>query len=576
MKNNKRLANTAQIDNNIILTNDVMMSLNTRQTQRNLNVMICGGSGTGKTRGYIIPNLLNANTSFCITDPKGEIYASCATFLKRMGYKIKVFNIDEMLYSSNYNPFNYVYDSDGKLDYNSVKKMINVLMRNVGGGKENSGGDPFWDMSAEKLITAIAILLLEEGAKSQQNFAAVAEKMRAIEFPTDPKDVDFKSTLDREFEALEAVNPESLGVLLYREFKQGAGKTMKSVISVANSKIQDFNLPSIKNLTHCDTLNLEKIGDEKTALFIIIPASDTTFNFLAAMMYTQMFDLLYKRAFSRPEKRLSIHVRFLLDEYANVGQIPDFDNLISTMRSVEISVSIILQAVSQLKKLYEKSWETIIASCDSFLFLGGQEDTTLKLISERLGKETIDITNRGRSRGRQSSTSLNDALHGRELLTPDEVAKMDNRDCILLVRGYPPFYSKKYNLLSHPNYMYSSLFSPEFIYDTRSVHTLLLPKQTPQGKEKQRKKLHREPVGETINPVNQEIRIEILKMKATETNMLGGLKMKTFDHATPRFEEVTVLEAGLIGIGGKLYDINAAGDKPTESEVHDDYYNIKN
>jgi type IV secretion system protein VirD4 len=477
-----------------------------------------------------------------VTDPKGELLRSCGTFLKKLGYKIKVFNLDDMRHSSNYNPFNYVYDTQMNLDYNAVKKMIKVLMRNVGGGEKNKGSDPFWDTSAEKLITAITILLLEEGGKSQQNFATVAEKMRLIEFPADPKDTDFKSELDKEFDVLEANNPDSLGVLLYREFKQGAGKTMKSVISVANSKLQDFNLPNVKHLTHCDNLELEKLGDEKTALFIIIPASDTTFNFLAAIMYTQMFDILYERALSRPTKRLAIHVRFLLDEFANVGQIPDFDNLITTMRSMGISANIILQSISQLKKLYDdNSWETIIAGCDSFLFLGGQDETTLKFVSDKLGKETIDIVTKGRTKSyRQNSTNENNALHGRELLTADELAKLDNDDCVLFVRGYNPFYSKKYTLENHPNYMYTAMADEKFAYDLQTVKTVVIERLTPTEKENKKKNLHFEPVDNAdVNvKADENIRKEILKMKTIETNLFDGLDMR-IDTATPRFSDVT-------------------------------------
>jgi type IV secretion system protein VirD4 len=592
-KNKKRPVNTAQIDNNIILSYDVIMSLNDYFTKRNLNVMIDGGPGTGKSRGYVIPNLLNANTSFVVTDPKGELLRSCGTFLKRLGYKIKVFNLDDMQHSSNYNPFNYVYDSEGKLDYNAVKKMINVLMKNVAGGSEkNKSSDPFWDTSAEKLIIAITILLLEEGSKSQQNFSTVAEKMRNIEFPADPKDTDFKSKLDKEFDILEEKNPNSLGVLLYREFKQGAGKTMKSVISVANSKLQDFNLPNVKHLTHCDNLGLGNIGDEKTALFILIPASDTTFNFLAAIMYTQMFDILYERALSLPTKRLPVHVRFLLDEFATVGQIPDFDNLITTMRSMGISANVILQSVSQLKKLYENSWETIIAGCDSFLFLGGQDETSLKFVSEKLGKETIDIVSRGRTRSyRQNSTNENNALHGRELLTPDELAKLNNDYCVLIVRGYNPFYSKKYVMENHPNYMYTAMYDESFAYDLRSVKTVIMPILTPTEKENKKKELHFEVADEGL--VNETVRGEILKMKTTETNVFGGLNMM-FDTTIPRLTEIIPATIGgafinegggntnaISTMGSVLYDINVPdngkfsfSDEKT-AKAENDYYDIK-
>jgi len=577
LKKTKKLPpNTARIDNNIILADDVAMSLDDYTTNRNLNVLLAGGPGTGKTRGVLIPNLLNANTSFCITDPKGEILSSCGTLLKRLGYKIKVFNLDDMKHSSNYNPFNYVYDRDGHLDYNAVKKMITVLMKNVAGGNKNknSSADPFWDVSAEKLITAISILLLEEGAKSQQNFAAVAEKMRAIEFPSTPEESkNFKSTLDKEFDTLEAKNPDSLGVLLYREFKQGAGKTMKSVISVANSKLQDFNLPDVKSLTHRDSINLDMLGDELTALFVIIPTSDTSFNFLAAMMYTQMFDILLKRAYRNKNKRLKIPVRCLLDEFANCGQIPDFENVITVIRSAAISVTVIIQAVSQLEALYEKSWRTIEAGCDSFIFLGSQEDTTLKLVSERLGKETIDIVGHNRTRGwHNNSMSDNNSLHGRELLTPDEVAKMNNDYCILFVRGYNPFYSKKYKLETHPNYIYTAQFNPENAYDCRDFKTVPAPKLTRSEKAEKRRELHRETAD-----INAVIKREIKAKKIKEISLSDGIvlkpqlaqKVKTFDTRTPEFKEKEIAEIAA-SKGGALFDLDFSFSDG--QNTNNDYY----
>lgn len=573
-KDKKRPPNTAQIDNNIILTADVLLSLNDYATNRNLNVLIDGGPGTGKSRGYIIPNLLNANASFCITDPKGELLRCCGTFLKRLGYKIKIFNLDNMQNSSNYNPFNYVYDSEGKLDYNAIKKMITVLMKNVAGGdSKNKSSDPYWDTSAEKLITSIAILLLEEGAKSQQNFATVAEKMRNIEFPTDPKDTNFKSKLDMEFDILEDKNPESLGVLLYREFKQGAGKTMKSVISVANSKLQDFNLPNVKNLTHCDNIGIETLGDkdQKTALFIIIPASDTSFNFLAAMMYTQMFDILYQKALSLPKKRLLTHVRFLLDEFANVGTIPGFDNLITTMRSMGISANVVVQSIAQLETMYDENrWKTVIAGCDSFLFLGGQDEPTLDYVSKRLGKETIDIVSRGQTKSyRQNSTNVNNALHGRELLTTDELAKLDNANCILFVRGYNPFYSKKYSLEDHPNYEYTALYDEKLAYDVLGIETVTLPKMTPAEKEVHQNELR----FETAEPsdgaaVNQSVLDGIMKMKLIEKSVCGGINL-SFDTTVPR---TAVIE------GGEVYsfsDFSFSGKNSAQAEQNYDYYNAK-
>ncbi|GHU56653.1 conjugal transfer protein TraG [Clostridia bacterium] len=511
-KKQARPPNSAVIDNNIILANDVKMSLNTRQHGLNLNCLIVGGSGTGKTRYYLLPNLLNANTSYVITDPKGEILRSTGTFLKKMGYDIKVFNLIDMRNSSNYNPFNYVYDDKGRVEPNYVKKMIKVLMKNVG-GKDSGGKDPFWDDMAEKLISAISFYLLEEGRKSERNFAKVADIMRLIEL-SEPKkgEEEKKSEIDIMFEKLAEVNPQSQAVLNYREFQQGGkGKMAQSIVAVANSKLQSFNLPSVSNLTFTDTLGLETIGDRKTAMFIIIPASDTTFNFLAAIMYTQMFDILYNRANFKYSGRLPVHVRFLLDEFANVGQIPDFQSLISTMRSMEISVNVILQAISQLKELYEKSWETIVGNCNSYVFLGSPEMSTLEDMSKRLGKETIDVQGKNRTKGKQSSTSENNSILGRELLTPDEIGKLDNKYTIVVARGQNPFISEKYKLERHPNYIYTEQYDPKNAFDYSSVKTLLAPKKRSKDEQKkQNAELHKaEFTGEQTNKKLDENSVNI-------------------------------------------------------------------
>jgi type IV secretion system protein VirD4 len=467
-------------DNNVLLSADVKLSLNTYHTHRNLNSIILGVPGTGKTRGFLLPNLLQGNTSYVITDPKGEILRASGKFLSAMGYEIKVFNLIDMKNSGNYNPFDYVYNNDGSIDYNAVKKMVTVLMKNVAGKSDKSGGgDPYWDMQAEKVITAIAILLLEEGAKSQRNFAAVADKMRGFQTNPNEKDKEFKSELDKEFEALERHNPRSLGVMFYKEFKQSSNKGLQSIISVANSKLQYFEFPDVRNLTFTDTLGLETVGDKKTAMFILISSSDSSFNFLAAMMYTQMFDILFNRANFKYGGALPIHVRFLLDEFANVGEIPAFEDLIATMRSMNISANVILQDLAQLKKMYKESWGTINACCDTLLFLGGTDVDTNERISKLLGKETIDVKGQNRTKGaRQSSTSENNSILGRELLTPDEVGRMPDEDCIVQVRGYNPFYCKKCDLLSHPNYRYSGLADKRNAYDWREVKTLIAPSYT--------------------------------------------------------------------------------------------------
>jgi type IV secretion system protein VirD4 len=478
----KKKPDIAVVDNNMILTSDVKVSLDCMEHKTDsLNVMIIGKVGTGKTRGFILPNILQGNTNYVITDPKGEILRSSGQYLTRLGYEIKVFNLIDMRNSENYNPFSYVWEEDEEgtrvVNYTSVKKMVNVLMKNVGGGENNNNGskDPFWDQQAEILLCAVCILLLETGKPSEQNFYGVSNMLDLIAYG-DEKDKNFKSELDKRFEELQKKNPNSLGHKYYREFKQGSKKTLQSIVAVAIAKIDGFNVRDVANLTHTDTMDLTKIGDKPTAVFVIIPADDSTFNFLAAMMYTQMFNVLYKRA-KDCGGALPCHVRFLLDEFANIGQIPEFDKLISTFRSLNISVSIILQSYSQLKALYEKSHETIYGNCECFLFLGSAEESTLKLVSERLGKETIDIAGKNRTKGGKSSTSENNSIVGRELLDIAEVAKLKKAFCILFVSGYNPMYSKKFDLTKHVNYRYLAQADSKNIFEYSYVKTKTI-KQT--------------------------------------------------------------------------------------------------
>ncbi|HHX57468.1 MAG TPA: type IV secretory system conjugative DNA transfer family protein, partial [Clostridiales bacterium] len=464
-------------DKNIILTNDVKMSLDTRQTRKNLNVMVIGGSGSGKSRFYVKPNLMQSNTSYVCTDPKGELLRSTGKMLEQYGYKIKVFNLIDMGHSNNYNPFNYIYDVDGNYSATAVIKMINVLMKNTskeGGG----GGDQFWDDSTKALLGALCFYLVECESKEMQNFSEVMKLLKKAEVK-EASD-EFQSDLDLIFDALE--NPQKyvkegveetdkmkeLGLIdlakkdkkpseymclkYYKDFKKAAGDTAKSILISTAVRLQAFNIPEVMDLTCCDNINLEMIGDEKTAMFIIIPSSDDTFNFLAAMMYTQLFDVLYDRANFKHGGRLPIHVRCLLDEFANLGQIPRFEELLATMRSMEISANVIIQNLSQLKKMYKDSWENVLGNCDSLLFLGGQEPTTLEHVSKMLGKETIDTRSRNRTRGRQGSTSENDAILGRDLMTVDELKTMKDNECILFVRGISPFFCDKFVIEKHLNY----------------------------------------------------------------------------------------------------------------------------
>lgn len=465
------------MDNNIILTNDVKMSLNTRQTRKNLNVMVIGGSGSGKSRFYVKPNLMQANTSYVCTDPKGELLRSTGKMLESYGYKIKVFNLIDMAHSHNYNPFNYVYDVDGNYSATAVIKMVNVLMKNTskeGGG----GGDQFWDDSTKALLAALCFYLVECEDKPMQNFSEVMKLLKKAEVKEGSD--DYQSDLDLIFDALEfpekyqteeaehneqfknlnlidlakSAKPANRYMCLkyYKDFKKAAGDTAKSILISTAVRLQAFNIPEVMDLTCCDNIHLEMIGDEKTVMYIIIPSSDDTFNFLAAMMYTQLFDVLYDRANFKHGGRLPFHVRCLLDEFANVGTIPRFEELLATMRSMEISANVIIQNLSQLKKMYKDSWENVLGNCDSLLFLGGQEPTTLEHVSKTLGKETIDTRSHNRTRGRNGSTSENDGILGRELMTVDELKVMKDNECILFVRGIYPFFCNKFVIEKHPNY----------------------------------------------------------------------------------------------------------------------------
>ena len=484
-------------DRNIILTNDVKMSLNTRQTRKNLNVMVIGGSGSGKSRFYVKPNLMQANTSYVCTDPKGELLRSTGKMLESYGYKIKVFNLIDMAHSHNYNPFNYIYDVDGNYSTTAVIKMVNVLMKNT--QKEGGGsGDQFWDDSTKALLAALCFYLVECESKEMQNFSEVMKLLKKAEVK-EGKD-EFQSDLDLIFDALEhpekyksdeaakdekfqnlnlidlAKNAKPVSQYMclkyYKDFKKAAGDTAKSILISTAVRLQAFNIPEVMDLTCCDNIHLEMIGDEKTVMYIIIPSSDDTFNFLAAMMYTQLFDVLYDRANFEHGGRLPIHVRCLLDEFANVGTIPRFEELLATMRSMEISANVIIQNLSQLKKMYKDSWENVLGNCDSLLFLGGQEPTTLEHISKTLGKETIDTRSRNRTRGRQGSTSENDGILGRELMTVDELKIMKDNECILFVRGIYPFFCDKFVIEKHPNYKRLEDFDNQNAYLIKDIETV--------------------------------------------------------------------------------------------------------
>lgn len=478
------------IDNNIILSKEVKMSLNTYQHNLNLNVMIIGDAGSGKTRYVALPNICQLNTSYVITDPKGEILANTGKMLIEAGYKLKIFNTIQMKHSNNYNPFNYVYDSEGNFSEQEVIKMVEVLFSSTKGDGEK---EDFWSQKGRALLEAIVFLLFEESIynaewndkgeliessrdRTHLNFFSITEKMRKLMYPprgstdgfflereeneTDEKYLErrknaFLCPLDYDFIELESRNPDSLAIRLYKEVRQAPEETGQSFLSSANVKTFMFNLSEVENLSCCDNIHLETIGDEKTALFILVPATDKTFSFLVTMLYTQMFDVLANRANFKYGGKLPVHVRCIMDEFCNISQIPNFENTIAFVRSMGVSLNVIIQTLSLFKSKYEKTWEAIIGCCSSILFLGGNEDTTKKYISESLGKETIDIKGRNRTKGaRQSSTAENNQILGRELLQPNEVGAIPIDECILIMRSHNPFHCKKYPLEEHPNYSF--------------------------------------------------------------------------------------------------------------------------
>lgn len=461
-----------------MLTQEVRMSLNTRQHRENLNVLVIGGSGSGKSRFYVKPNIMQLNTSYVVTDPKGELLRSCGRLLKKAGYEIRVFNLIDMSHSNNYNPFNYIYDKDGNINKTYVMKMVNCLMKNT---KQEgaSGGDQFWDDSTKALTLAIAFYLLEKktdenGNSLDRNFSTVMKMMRLAEISE--QDENHRSPLDDMMDELRTENPHSMAVSFYADFKKAPAETAKSILISAAVRFAAFNLPEVADLTHTDNIHLDTLGDRKTALFIIIPSSDATFNFLAAMMYTQLFDTLYDTANFKYGGKLPVHVRCLLDEFANVGTIPDFDKLLATMRSMEISANIIIQNLAQLKKMYDKSWEILTGNCDSLLFLGGQEATTLEAISKSLGKETIDVVSQNRTRSHKSpSTSENNSILGRELMTTDELKVMKPNECVLIVRALYPFFCHKFDIEKHQNYKYLEDSNKNYAYLIDDLHTEKAP-----------------------------------------------------------------------------------------------------
>ena len=426
---------------NKLLTQNVRIGLDGRKHRRNLNVLVIGGSGAGKTRFYCKPNLMQANTSFVILDPKGEQVRAVGNLLREKEYEVKVLDLINMEKSHCYNPFVYLRDD------NDVQRLVTNLFKSTT-PKGAQSSEPFWDNAAQMLLLALIFYLKYEAPDDEQNFAMVMEMLRAGDVD---EDNNMPSPLDNLFYDLEKTDPNHIALKYYRSYHSGAAKTLKSIQITLAARLEKFNLESLSSLTITDELELEKLGEKKCAIFALIPDNDTSFNFLVSILYTQLFQQLFEVADKKYGGSLPVHVHFLMDEFANVSLPDDFDKILSVMRSRGVSVSIILQNLAQLKALFEKQWESIVGNCDEFVYLGGNEQATHKYVSELLGKETIDTNTYGLSYGMRGNYTKNDQQTGRELLTPDEVRMLDNRYALLFIRGERPVKDFKFDIMKHPN-----------------------------------------------------------------------------------------------------------------------------
>jgi len=439
---NKKYADKEPLSNKT-LTQNVAIGYDGRKHRRNLNTLVVGGSGAGKTRHYVLVNALNAFCSLIITDPKGELVKNTGKVLEEAGYVVKVLDLINMDRSLCYNPFMYLKDD------NDAQSMVTNLFKNTT-PKGSQSQDPFWDQAAMMLLMALVLYLHHEAPLEEQNFPMVMEMIRAGEVKEE--DESYQSPLDRLFRQLEHRNPDHIAVKYYKNYRSGSAKTLKSIQLTLLARLDKFNLESLAAITQTDEMELDKVGEMKTVIFAVISDSDTSFNFIVGMLYTQMFQQLYRKADARPDGRLPVHVEFELDEFANIALPEDFDKLLATMRSREISVSIIIQNMAQLKALFEKQWESIVGNCDEFLYLGGNEQSTHEYVSKLLGKETIDSNTYGKSEGKTGSYTTNYQIGGRELMTPDEVRMLDNQYALLFIRGERPICDLKYDITKHPNY----------------------------------------------------------------------------------------------------------------------------
>lgn len=439
---NRKYREKKDLEANKILTQNIRMGLDGRKHRRNLNTVIVGGSGAGKTRSYAKPNIMQCSGSMVVLDPKGEILRDTGGLLKARGYEIRVLDVIEPWRSHGYNPFAYIRNDD------DIQRISTLLMKATEGSKAGATADPFWDRAAEMLLKALMFYLYHYAPPEEQSFPMVMEMLRAGAIDEDGGGI---SPLDVLFQRLEMTEPDSIALKYYRDYRSGAAKTLKSIQITLASRLEKFNLTSIVGMTSVDEMDLPSMGEKKVALFCKIPDNDTSFNFLVSMLYTQIFQQLFDLADNKYHGELPVRVHMVMDEFANVALPDDFDKILSTMRSRGIFVSIILQNIAQLKALYEKQWESIIGNCDELLYLGGNEQSTHEYISKLMGKETIDTNSYGRTRGRNGSYTTNYQLTGRELMTPDEVRLLDNNYALLFVRGERPVMDLKYDLHRHPN-----------------------------------------------------------------------------------------------------------------------------
>ena len=444
---------------NVILTRTEFLTMESRPKDlkyaRNKNVLVIGGSGSGKTRFFIQPNLLQMHSSYVVTDPKGELLSSCGTALMRKGYQVRVLNTVNMKKSMKYNPFAYIHSEK------DILKLVTALIANTKG--DGKAGDEFWTKAETLLYTALIGYIHYMAPEEEQNFNTLLDMLNSMEVRED--DESFENAVDILFKKLEEKDPEHFAVRQYKKFKMAAGKTLKSILISCGARLAVFDIKELRELTAYDELALDTIGDRKTALFLIMSDTDNTFNFLIGLVYSQLFNLLCEKADDYYGGRLPVHVRCLIDEMANIGHIPHLEKLIATIRSREISACLVLQTQSQLKAIYKDNADTIIGNCDAKIFLGGTEPTTLKELSEALGKETIDLYNTGENRGNQTSHSLNYQKTGKDLMSKDEISVMDGSKCILQLRGVRPFLSDKYDITRHPNYKYTSDFDKKYTFD---------------------------------------------------------------------------------------------------------------